>query len=187
MSRLAQCVECGATNPALVDGVPQPCSCCGSRDLVLLTRTGAAKDQSRRLKLGVSIAAAAVALVAGGLLLQMHPAEREANVAPPSSSAFAEWPHSSRSPRMLAIAIGDEDYPTEAIRAGREGTSQTRVVISPAGRVTRCTISLGSGSAVLDRAACEGMAGASFSPGRDDQGRPVPSSVTVPITWRLPR
>ena len=106
---------------------------------------------------------------------------------PPASSEFHDWPKASEPPRLLSIDLGNEDYPAEAIRKEQEGTSQLRLLITPDGHVDRCVLSVSSGSELLDRAACEGVRTASFSPGPSSAGRPVRASVTVPITWRLPK
>lgn len=78
------------------------------------------------------------------------------------------------------------DYPAAAIRAGEQGTVGFRVEVSEAGRVTACTITASSGSAILDATTCRLLTlRARISPARDSRGAPIADSFSSRIVWRL--
>jgi TonB family protein len=78
------------------------------------------------------------------------------------------------------------DYPEAAARAGQQGTVAWELAVDAAGGVTGCTVTAGSGSAVLDAETCRLLMGrARFLPARDGSGAPEPSSARGRMTWRL--
>lgn len=75
-------------------------------------------------------------------------------------------------------------YPALARRRGYEGRVLIRVVVPPDGRAARAEIKESSGYRVLDRAALEAVKNWRFVPARH-RGRPVSSTVEVPVSFRL--
>jgi TonB family protein len=78
------------------------------------------------------------------------------------------------------------NYPSRAIREGLEGKVEMALAISAAGRVVSCTVTLSSGHAVLDEAACAGAQRyGRFEPALDSEGRPVEGTYSTSITYSL--
>ncbi|MEO6153152.1 MAG: TonB family protein [Croceibacterium sp.] len=81
-----------------------------------------------------------------------------------------------------------ENYPARAIRDETEGRVGVRVTIGANGRVTACSVTGGSGSSVLDQAACEGMTRyARYNPALDDAGNPTSGQASTTIVYQLSR
>jgi protein TonB len=79
------------------------------------------------------------------------------------------------------------DYPSAALREGREGTSYFTATVGADGRVRRCVITRSSGSADLDAETCRLFSrSARFKPALDKDGHPVEDTFSSKITWRLP-
>ncbi|MBA4044206.1 MAG: energy transducer TonB [Erythrobacter sp.] len=77
-------------------------------------------------------------------------------------------------------------YPLEAKREGWEGTVGLSVTVSADGRVSRCKVTVSSGYAILDNAACEGMARyARFEPALDCNGLPTSGTFSTRITFAI--
>lgn len=69
-----------------------------------------------------------------------------------------------------------------------EAATTIRVTIATDGKVRDCTILASSGSAELDKSACATMTNrARFRPAVDPQGRPMESTHTSRIRWRIQR
>lgn len=87
----------------------------------------------------------------------------------------------------LANLLSDEDYPASARAAREEGIVDFTLDVGPNGRVTGCTITRSSGSAVLDSTTCRLMRSrARFTPATDAAGAPVPDRIVGKIVWKLP-
>ncbi len=100
---------------------------------------------------------------------------------PPSLARAAQPKGQSRWARRI-----QENYPSRALREEVEGTVGVRVTIGANGRVSGCTVTGGSGSSILDQAACRGMQRyARFDPALDDAGNPTTGSYSTRITYRL--
>lgn len=83
--------------------------------------------------------------------------------------------------------INAADYPAEALRNRQEGTVGFRLDVNDEGRVTGCTITESSRSAVLDSTTCRLLVRrARFDPARDDEGKAVPSTFSSRVIWKLP-
>ena len=68
----------------------------------------------------------------------------------------------------------DFDYPAAAVRAGEQGDVGYRLDVGPNGRVTRCTVTASSGSAILDSETCRMLtARARFTPATDASATPI--------------
>lgn len=77
-------------------------------------------------------------------------------------------------------------YPLEAKREGWEGTVGLSVTVSADGRVSTCKVTVSSGYAILDNAACEGMARyARFEPALDRNGVPKSGTFSTRITFAI--
>ena len=87
----------------------------------------------------------------------------------------------------LAQYVGPDDYPSEALRRGQQGTVRFVVTVGANGRVTECTITRSSGFEQLDEGTCRlARRRLRFNPGRV-AGRAVDMpSVPFAITWTLP-
>ena len=83
--------------------------------------------------------------------------------------------------------VTTNDYPTRELREGQEGTTRYRLAINAEGRVTNCSVTSSSGSAGLDRAACDNLQRrARFEPARDETGTRSAGSYSGTVTWRIP-
>lgn len=72
--------------------------------------------------------------------------------------------------------------------AAEEAATTIRVTIATDGKVRDCTVLASSGSAELDNSACATMTSrARFRPAVDAQGRPIESTHTSRIRWRIQR
>jgi protein TonB len=86
--------------------------------------------------------------------------------------------------RWKSGRIKESDYPREALRAGVSGTVHLRFTVGVKGRVTDCTVTQSSGSALLDATTCRLIiARFRYEPSRDAAGRPVPDEVTGEHEW----
>lgn len=68
------------------------------------------------------------------------------------ASSFAT-PLSAENPQTSVIGVA-VDYPMRALREGRQGTVFFTVVVGPLGTPKSCTVTISSGHADLDHAAC---------------------------------
>ncbi|HYJ31366.1 MAG TPA: TonB family protein [Allosphingosinicella sp.] len=114
----------------------------------------------------------------------------EANVPPPAVDeelrAYLET-RGARPARFRYGAIGFEDYPAAAIRAGEQGIVGVRYLVGPAGRVTSCEIVESSASAVLDATTCSiAQRRFRFYPAQDDAGNATSETRTQRVHYSLP-
>jgi protein TonB len=80
------------------------------------------------------------------------------------------------------------DYPSAALREGREGTASYTIVVNESGRAESCKITKSSGWADLDEATCAVvMRRARFTPATDAQGKPTKGEYSNRVAWRIPR
>ncbi|MEL6529097.1 MAG: energy transducer TonB [Pseudomonadota bacterium] len=101
---------------------------------------------------------------------------------PPPSQARGVQPKGQS--RWVARIIND--YPSRALRQEEEGTVGVRVTVGTNGRVSDCSVTSGSGSNILDQAACRSMKRyARFDPALNDAGNPITGSWSTRITYRL--
>jgi protein TonB len=81
-----------------------------------------------------------------------------------------------------------DNYPRRAIDDQIEGRVGVRVQVGPNGRVASCTVSSGSGSPILDQAACADITRyGRFSPALDAAGNPTTGSWGTTIVYQLGR
>ena len=101
---------------------------------------------------------------------------------PPPSQARGAKP---KGQGQWAARIQD-NYPSDALRMEKEGRVGVRVSIGPDGRVTSCSVTSSSGTASLDRAACDGMQRyARYDPALNDAGQPTEGSASTAIVYKL--
>lgn len=83
--------------------------------------------------------------------------------------------------------FSDDAYPPAAIRAEAQGRVVASLDIGTDGRVSACTVTTSSGNSDLDNTTCRiAKSRVRFSPAKDDNGNPIASKFTLPVTWRLP-
>jgi len=84
--------------------------------------------------------------------------------------------------------VTTDDYPPSAIREGVQGTTGFTLAVGPDGKVTGCTVTSSSGSALLDDTACKLLARrARFTPAKDAAGNGMPSSYSNRVRWQVPK
>jgi TonB family protein len=85
----------------------------------------------------------------------------------------------------LPRLINPADYPAAALKAGEQGNVRVRLDIGTDGRVTGCTITESSRSAILDATTCRILRSrARFTPARDSAGKAAPDRFETAIAWR---
>lgn len=79
-----------------------------------------------------------------------------------------------------------DNYPSSALRAEKEGRVGVRVTVGPDGRVSECSVTSSSGTPDLDSAACDGMQRyARFDPALSDDGSPTSGQYSTSIVYKL--
>ena len=89
---------------------------------------------------------------------------------------------------VQACAPKGEDYPAAALRAEATGTTKIRFTIDAAGKLVKTEVLKSAGASrehrLLDRVATEKLGGCTFSPGIDEQGKPVGGTFEVDYVWK---
>jgi TonB family protein len=84
--------------------------------------------------------------------------------------------------------LSDQDYPSEALANGWEGTAAFSLTVGRDGRVEHCAITQSSGHALLDSATCMALTrSARFHPARNAAGEAIADSYDGRVTWRIPQ
>jgi protein TonB len=84
--------------------------------------------------------------------------------------------------------VTDADYPSAALRAGDAGVVGFRLEVDAGGKVTNCTVTSSSGSALLDSTTCTLLRRrARFTPAEAAGGVKIPSSYPSRIRWTIPK
>jgi protein TonB len=82
--------------------------------------------------------------------------------------------------------ITQNDYPSRAKAKHEQGDTGFRLEVDATGRVSGCTITASSGSALLDGTTCAAMRmRARFKPAQDAAGNKVAGSWSSVFHWRL--
>lgn len=97
-------------------------------------------------------------------------------------------------PPKLAKPIGKpslwvtpNDYPTSSLRMGHEGVTRFQLSIGTDGKVQSCEVTVSSGHAALDEAACDKlMRRARFVAATGPDGSAVPGVYSSAVRWKLP-
>lgn len=80
-----------------------------------------------------------------------------------------------------------DNYPPDAVRAGRSGRVVADLGLDSTGRVASCTISQSSGTTSLDQKTCDLARDLGrFNPATDRKGRPIVGTYRLPVRWVLP-
>jgi protein TonB len=89
-----------------------------------------------------------------------------------------------RPPRWLRGRLRDSDYPRGLGEAGVRGRVGVRYVVETDGRVTNCSVTRSSGSALLDDTTCALIEQRfRYDPARDRYGRPIRSNLIESYEW----
>lgn len=82
----------------------------------------------------------------------------------------------------------DNDYPTSAMREGKQGITGFRVSVGSDGRVTDCSVTKSSGSPELDDTTCKLITRrARFAPAIDGDGKPTTGTYASSVRWQIPK
>lgn len=95
--------------------------------------------------------------------------------------------HASTAVRMdprHPLKVGREHYPDDAVRREEQGRCIVNLTVAADGRVREATLKASSGFASLDRACIDAVRDQRMIPATTD-GKPVESTVSMPIVWRL--
>jgi len=101
-------------------------------------------------------------------------------IAPPVQHASTSIKMDPKHP----LKIGEDYYPDASKRANEEGRCLVKMTVAADGRVTDATIQQSSGFPRLDEACLKGVKGQRMLPATED-GKPVETTATVPIVWKL--
>ena len=82
------------------------------------------------------------------------------------------------------LHIGEDYYPDASKRAGEEGRCVVTMTVAADGRITNEAIRQSSGFPRLDEACLKGVHGQHMKPATED-GKPVETTVSLPIQWKL--
>ena len=82
------------------------------------------------------------------------------------------------------LKVGGLYYPKESRKAREQGVCQVRMTVTADGLVKDLEIVKSTGYARLDEACLEAFRDEHLFPGTED-GVPVETKVTIPITWKL--
>jgi periplasmic protein TonB len=122
--------------------------------------------------------------------------------APPPTNAITETTNVQRAPPPVApppaqhsrtniamdprhpLHIGEEYYPDASKRAGEEGRCIVQMTVKADGTVAGEAIQQSSGFPRLDEACLKGVHGQRMKPASED-GKPVDTTVSLPIVWKL--
>ncbi len=111
--------------------------------------------------------------------------------APPAPAAPPAPPRAVRPfiPNLQACAPTSEDYPAAALRAEATGTTRVRFTVGADGRITASEVVRSSGPSrehkQMDRVTLSKLSSCAFSPGTDENGRPVGGTMEVDYVWKL--
>jgi protein TonB len=81
----------------------------------------------------------------------------------------------------------DNDYPTESLKAGEQGTVEFQVDVGVDGRASNCVVLTSSGFPRLDKATCDVVIRrARFKPATDRDGGPAKRVFKSKMNWVIP-
>ena len=120
--------------------------------------------------------------------VNIAPAAPAAVTAPAAAPAPARAAAKPAIANVQACAPKGEDYPAAALRAEATGTTKIRFTIDATGKLVKTEVLKSAGASrehrLLDRVATEKLGNCTFSPGIDDQGKPVGGTFEVDYVWK---
>jgi len=84
------------------------------------------------------------------------------------------------------VVIHFQDYPQESLRKNEQGSCMVKLTIGTDGLVKDATLTISTGIKRLDEACLKAYRNQQFLPATQD-GKPVISTIELPINWRLGR
>ena len=79
------------------------------------------------------------------------------------------------------------NYPTKALKEGRQGDVRFHLVINEKGLPESCKVTESSGSPDLDEATCSNvLRRAKFKPATDSEGKPIKGTYDGKFRWIIP-
>jgi protein TonB len=110
-------------------------------------------------------------------------------IAPAPAPAAPPAPVVAARPAIADASQCKPEYPPAATRAEATGTTVIRFTVDANGRLAGADVVRSAGPSrehrLLDRAAVSALSECRFSPGRDENGRPVGASFNVEYVWKL--
>jgi len=110
---------------------------------------------------------------------------------PPDPAVIASQnppPPHARSPVRMdprhPLRIGKDYYPDASVRANEMGRCVVQATVAADGRIIAAAIQTRSGFDRLDQACLNAVKGQRMLPATED-GRPIESTVSIPIVWNL--
>jgi protein TonB len=82
------------------------------------------------------------------------------------------------------LRIGVDYYPDASRRADEKGRCVVQVTVAADGRIIAARIQTGTGFDRLDQACLNGVKGQRMLPATED-GKPIESTISIPIVWNL--
>jgi TonB family protein len=143
-------------------------------------------DGSAKVSMTASAAAEYSPGPPGGLMRggEEGPVSSGSGNTPKGTEARARVGEGNADQRIAVVYAPPPEYPREARIKGLEGTVRARVLVSETGLVQDIQLAAGSGSALLDQAAIDGLRVWRFKPAYQD-GRPVAVWAVVPVVFKL--
>ena len=99
---------------------------------------------------------------------------------PPQAHVYAAVRMDPRHP----LRIGKEYYPDASVRGNEMGRCVVQATVAADGRIIAAAIQTRSGFDRLDQACLNAVKGQRMLPATED-GRPIESTVSIPIVWNL--
>jgi protein TonB len=112
--------------------------------------------------------------------------------APPAPPAPPPPPRQAARPAIAnvkACAPTNADYPRQALRAEAVGTTKVRFNVDATGKLAGVEVVKSAGASrehkMLDRIAVEKLSECKFTPGADENGKPMGGSFDVEYVWKI--
>lgn len=109
--------------------------------------------------------------------------------APPAPPPPAPPPRVAARPAITNLQACKPEMPRAAQRAEATGSTRIRFQIDASGKLVGTELLKSAGPTrehkILDRAALDGLSTCTFTPGADENGRPVGASFDVEYVWKI--
>lgn len=118
------------------------------------------------------------------LIVSMEPSSRSADLVETADPTGRDTVQAHGSPAYWLTA---DDYPMEAVRQRLQGTTYARWIIGTDGRVKHCMITGRSDHPALDEIVCQALRERGrYRPATGPDGRPVETTASRRVVWKLP-